>query len=97
MPQSSQIFLRSSNSDFVEKVTKAFLSADIPLYKLNNKHVKNLFSDIGHSLPAESTCRKTVLKLGADELQRIRNVVEDKQIFWLLMKPFCLANSIYIS
>jgi len=65
----------------VEKVTKAFLSADIALYKLNNKLVKNLFSDIGHNLPAESTCRKTVLKLGADELQRIRNVVEDKQIF----------------
>jgi len=58
MPQISQTFLRNSNSDFVEKVTKAFLSADIPLYKLNNKHVKNLFSDIGHSLPAESTCRK---------------------------------------
>jgi len=58
MPQSSQTFLRSSNSDFVEKVTKGFLSANIPLYKLNNKHVKNLFSDIGHSLPAESTCRK---------------------------------------
>lgn len=69
MPQISQTFLRSSNSDFVKKVTKAFLSADIPLYKLNNKHVKNLFSDIGHSLPAESTCRKTVLKLGTDELQ----------------------------
>ncbi len=97
MPQSSQTFLRSSKSDFVEKVTKVFLSADIPLYKLNNKHVKNLFSDIGHSLPTESTCRKTVLKLGADELQRIRNVVEDKQIFWLLMKPLCLAHSIYIS
>ncbi len=58
------------------------MSADNPLYKLNNKHVKNLFFDIGHSLPAESTCRKTVLKLGADELQRIKNVVEDKQIFF---------------
>ena len=27
----SQTFLRSSDTDFVEKVTKAFLSADIPL------------------------------------------------------------------
>jgi len=32
MPQSLQAFLSSSNSDFVEKVSKAFLSADIPLY-----------------------------------------------------------------
>ena len=43
MPQSLQTFLRSNNSDFVEKVTKAFLSADIPLYKLNNKHTKIYF------------------------------------------------------
>ena len=58
MPQTSQTFLRSSNSNFVEKITKAFLSADIPLYKLNNKHVKNLFFDICHSLLTETTCRK---------------------------------------
>ena len=37
--QTLQTFLRSSDSDFVEKVTKAFLSADIPLYKLNNTHI----------------------------------------------------------
>ena len=46
--QTSQTFLRSSDTDFVEKVTKAYLSADIPLYKLNNTHIKNLFRDIGH-------------------------------------------------
>ena len=40
IPQTSQTFLRSSDIDFVEKVTKAFLSADIPLYKLNNTHIK---------------------------------------------------------
>ena len=36
--QTSQTFLRNNDTDFVEKVTKAFLSADIPLYKLNNTH-----------------------------------------------------------
>ena len=41
---------------FIVKVTKAFLSADIPLYKLNNKHIKILFRDIGHRLPSETTC-----------------------------------------
>ena len=40
----SQTFLRSSDTDFVEKVTKAFLSADIPLYKLNNTHIKKPLS-----------------------------------------------------
>ena len=38
--QTSQTFLKSSDTDFVEKVTKAFLSADILLYKLNNTHIK---------------------------------------------------------
>ena len=44
--QTSQTFLRSSDTVFVEKVTKAFLSADIPLYKLNNTDIKNLFRDV---------------------------------------------------
>ena len=57
MPQTSQTFLRSSDTDFVEKVTKAFMSTDIPLYKLNNMHIKNVFRDIGHRLPSETTCR----------------------------------------
>ena len=75
IPHTSQTFLRSSNTDFVEQITKAFLSADIPLYKLSNKRIKNLFHDIGHSLPSETTCRKTELHLSADEFQRIRNAI----------------------
>ena len=55
--QASQTFLRSSDTDFIEKVTKAFLFGDIPLYKLNNKHIKNLFRDIGHRSPSEATWR----------------------------------------
>ena len=58
IPQTSQTFFRSSDTDFVEEVTKAFLFADIPLYKLNNTHIKNLFRDIGHRLPSETTCRR---------------------------------------
>ena len=57
IPQTSQTFLRSSDTDFVEKVIKAFLSADIPLYKLNNTHIKNLFHDISDRLLSETTCR----------------------------------------
>ena len=55
IPQTSQTFVRSSDTDFVKKVTKAFLSADIPLYKLNNTHIKNVYRDIGHRLPSETT------------------------------------------
>ena len=79
--QTSQTFFRSGDTDFVEKVTKAFLFADISLYKLNNTHIKNLFRDIGHRLPSETTGRQTALQLSEDELKRIRNAVHDKQIF----------------
>ena len=83
VPHTSQTFLRSSNICFVKKVTKAFLSADIPLYKLIDMYIKNLFRDIGHRLPSGTTCRQTALQLSEDELKQIRNAVHDKQILLL--------------
>ena len=93
IPQTSQTFLRRGNTDFVEKVTKAFLSADIPLYKLNNTHIKNLFRDIGHRLPSETTCRRTALQLSEDELKQIRNAVHKNKFFLLLMRALCMARN----
>ena len=83
-PQTSQTFLRGSDTNVVEKVTKAFLSADISLYKLNNTHIRNLFRDIGHRLPSETTCIPTALQLSKDELKRLRNAVHDKHIFYIV-------------
>ena len=96
IPQTSQTFLRSSNTDFVEMVTKAFLSDDIPLYKLNNTHIKNLFRDIGHRLPSETTCRRTALHLSEDKLKRIRNAVHDKQIF-VIVDESTLSGTQYLN
>ena len=90
----SQSFLKRDNTNFVEKITMKFLSADIPLYKLNNKHIKNLFHQISHSLPCETSCRNLVLQLSVNELQRTRNAVNAKQIFWVLMKGLYLACNI---
>ena len=95
MPQASQTFL-SSDTDFVEKVTKAFLSADIPLYKLNNTHIKNLFHDIGHRLPSKTACRRTALQLSEDELKRTRNAVHDKQIF-VIVDESTLSGTQYLN
>ena len=81
IPQTLQTFLKGSDTYFVEKIIKAFLSANIPLYKFNNMHIKNLFRDIGHRLSSETTCRRTALQLSEDKLKRIRNAVHDKQIF----------------
>ena len=53
---------------------------------ISNTHIKNLFHDIGHRLPSETTCRRTALQLSEDELKRIRNAVHDKQIFCIVEK-----------
>ena len=58
--------------------------ADIPSYKFNNTHIKNIFRDIDCRLPSETTCRRTALQLNEDELERIRNAVHDKQIFLIV-------------
>ena len=84
IPQTLKTFLRSSDTDFVEKVTKAFSSADIPLCELSNTLIKNLFRNIGHRLPSETTCRRTALQLSEEELKRIRNTVHDKQNFGIV-------------
>ena len=54
------------------------------MYRLNNTHIKNLFRDIGHRLPSETTCRRTILQLSEDELKQIRNAVNDKQVFFIV-------------
>ena len=94
--QTSQTFLRSSDNYFVEKVTKTFLSADILLYKLNNTHNKNLFRDIGHRLPSQTTCRRTALQLSEDELKRIQNAGYHKQIF-LIVDESTLSGTQYLN
>ena len=47
-------------------------------------HINNLFRDIGHRLPSETTCRRTALQLSEDVLKRIQNAVHDKQIFLIV-------------
>ena len=96
IPQTSQTFLRSSDTDFVEKVTKAFLSANIPVYKLKNTDIKNLFRVIGRRLPSETACRRTALQLSEDEIKRIRNAVYDKQIF-LIVDESTLCGTQYLN
>ena len=63
--RTSLTFLWNTNTNFVEVRDKTFLSADFPLYKLYNKHIQNLFHDIGHSLPSETTSRTVVLNQGS--------------------------------
>ena len=96
IPHTSQTFLRDSDTDFVEKVTKEFLCADILLYKLCNTHNINRFRDIGHRLPLEVTCIRTALQLNEDELKRIRNAVYDKQVL-IIVDESTLSGKRYLN
>lgn len=64
-----------------ERVTGAFLSADIPLKKISHPAIKELFASMNHVLPSESTCRNTVERLHSDMLEKIKKIVQDKDIF----------------
>ena len=86
IPHTLLTFLKSNNADLLEKITKAFLYDKISLYKLNNKHIKNQFQNIGSSLSIETNCRKTVLQFSEDELQQITNTVHEKPIFLVVVE-----------
>lgn len=76
-----QQFLQFSNEDFPLNVTKAFLAANIPLWKLRNQSLRKLFSSIGHLLPSEDTCRSRISHLYNEEMIRIKEYVNEKEIF----------------
>ena len=59
-------------------------------------HIKNLFRDIGHRLPSETTCRQTALQLSEDVLNQIRNAVHDKQIF-LIVDESTVSGTQYLN
>ena len=59
-------------------------------------HIKNLFRDIGHRLPSETTCRRTALQLSEDVLNQIQNAVHDKQIF-LIVDESTVSGTQYLN
>lgn len=76
---STQQFLPSI--DFGDKVVRAFLSADIPLYKLRHQGIQRLFSSIGHPLPSESACRNKVDAMAAGEINRMVDMLHNSPFF----------------
>ena len=51
-----QQFLPSSKKQFKTKLVLAFMSADIPLFKLRNPQIVSLFADLGQAVPSETVC-----------------------------------------
>jgi hypothetical protein len=82
--QSTQTFLPAAVSDFSEEVTRAFLSANIPLHKLHNKALRKLFENIGHSLPSATTCRNKVGEIASADAEKLKECLRGKEIFMVI-------------
>ena len=83
-------------NDYVGKVTAAFLSADIPLYKLNNSDQQALFKYLGQKAPSESACQKRIDDMGKCEVNRICNILSDKVIF-MVINEADISGSKYVN
>ena len=81
---------------FASRVTKAFLSADIPLHKLNNPELKSLFQFMGKAAPSESSCRSKVSALHEEENQRLKSLLAGKDLF-LVVDEAEVADRKYIN
>ena len=80
-----QSFIPATKMDFKAELVDSFLSADIPLRKLQNPKIRGLFTDLGQPVPSESACRGHVETLAASEFERIKNLLT-RLSSWLLMK-----------
>ena len=81
-PIATQQFLpTASGTDFAKEVVRVFLAADIPLKKLGNTDLRNLFSEMGHPLPNESSAREKLKTLAIEETARVKGILSEKQIF----------------
>ena len=89
-----QTFLETTNSctEFSIKILNAFISADIPIHKLNNKHLKNLFEFMGHPLPSAKTVRNCIDSMFYNEKLRIKDFIKNKPIFIVIDETFNKAS-----
>jgi len=76
-----QTFLIDPEKDITCKLVTAFLSADIPLYKLRNKELKEFFEYAKVPLVSETTARKHVSKISHLEMLKYVIYFHKKLLF----------------
>jgi hypothetical protein len=92
---SSQQFITGQSITFAQQVTKSFLSANIPLYKLRHPAISDLFKVMGQQVPSEATCRNYVPELFGQEKQRMIDYVYGKQIFLIVDESDIEGNKFF--
>lgn len=80
-----QTFLTLADDEFTEKIVCAFASADIPLSKLNNEKLQDLFKFLGRKLVPESTARLYLLNNFAKKLNsKLKEYLQNEKIFIIM-------------
>ena len=74
----TQQLLLVVSKDFMAELVKTFFAADIPLHKLRNLHVIQLFENLGEKMPSETVCRDYVKTLANNEQDRLKYLLKDK-------------------
>ena len=77
----TQQLLPVVSKDFMTELVKTFLAADIPLHKLHNPHVIQLFENLSQKMPSETVCRDYVKTLANNKQDHLKYLLKDKCIF----------------
>ncbi len=88
---------KSSSKDFHIKLVNAFTKADIPLFKLQNKYIKELLEDIGQvEIRDESFYRKIIMEEVCDcHMKKLKRLYCDKKLY-IVFDETTDSNWIYI-
>lgn len=73
-----------TKNEFSNDIVKAFLAADIPLWKLRNLAIRRLFRTMGYELPSEQTCRSKISKIYEEEVERVKSILQKSAVFFII-------------
>ena len=72
----------TKSCEFDNLLLKSFLSSYIPLKKLRNKHIMNLFNFMGFKLQSETKLRSNIDPLFDSEMNMLKEKIKDKNVFF---------------
>ena len=82
--QCKQTYIQLDRGNFKEKLVSLFLTADIPLHKLNYPALTFLFAAMKKLLPTETAARASVAQLASQKEENIRKLFRNKKVFLIV-------------
>ena len=94
--QRSQQFLTDPRAEFNKKLVEAFLSADIPLYKLRNRKLIDLFEYVNYPLCSETSTRRQTSIIYDEKIKEIKRYFFDRK-FFIIIDESCIKGKKYFN